>query len=333
MPGRVGLAAAVLLVAATTTACTALFPFGDPASTCLLGVWEQNRVQDVAVLGDFAFVASGDEVLALDVSVPGSPNEIGAFQLLDCDGLDCGEAVAIAASGAKLVVGTNVGAVIELDPGAPTTLSRVGYVGPLGGPITDVAVAEPWAWVAHQRPEAEGAELLLIQLGADEVDIHQSADLEGNAAGLFVGDLLVAVAAGGSGVVPFSNPTEPVHGETLDTPGSAQAVTATEDGWLVADQTALRLVRSGREPSTLLDRDPPGLTAADFLDVVIAEGRAVVAAGAAGLLVVDPREKPAIFTPVPQAAPALRLVVDRGRAYVARGDDGLAIVDLACAGE
>ncbi|HEC33286.1 MAG TPA: hypothetical protein ENI37_01045, partial [Chloroflexi bacterium] len=281
-----------------------------------------GRTEDVAVQGDYAYVAVGLRLVVLDVSEPITPTEIGSTMPFP----QFVEGVAV--SGTLACVADGMAGLRIVDVSDPSTPVEVGvYDTP--GYAEGVAVAGQYAYVADGH---YGLRVVDVSDPAQPVEVGYAYPLnytfdvvvEGNTAYL-------AAAGAGLLMADLSDPSHPVELGSLDTPGYAYGVDVTGDTVYVADGwEGLRVVdvSDPAHPVEVGSCATPGWA----FDVAVVGSTAYVADAFGGLRVLDvsapgqPVELGGYEVP---GAHAMRVAAVGDTAYVADRDWGLQVIDVS----
>jgi hypothetical protein len=201
-------------------------------------------VEDVAVKGAHAFVVDGESLLALDVSVPASPREIGRLdRVLGAVALRVADDLAVAAQWEQ--------GLFVIDVTGSSTPRRAATVSLPGG-AAGLDLVLPLAYVASDDAGLHVVDVSIPAaprlLGTLDTPGHAEAvGVSGNRA-------VLADSLGGVHLVDVDDPSAPLLLASLDTPGNASGVAFAGDTALVADGAGgLRVLRVGPPP-------PPGAT-------------------------------------------------------------------------
>ncbi len=279
-------------------------------------------VEDVAVVGNTAFVAAGGAGLYIvDVSNPARPVVAGS---LDTPGYAEGMVVV----GRYAYVADGPAGLRVVDIGNPTHLAEVGRAYNLNYAF-DVAVEGGYAYIA-----AAGAGLLVADISDPTKPREVGAlDTPGYAYGIAVSGTTAYVADGWGGlrVVDIADPSRLREIGSVDTPGWAfnvevQArVAYVADGW-----GGLRVLDVTKQatPAEIGSYQPDRVFASSL---VISENRLYVADREAGLRVIDALDpaRPVqlgLYRPFGYAAD---VGAAGNYAYVAAGQYGLRVVDIS----
>jgi hypothetical protein len=314
----------------------------DPSNPVDAGAWTSadaahpGTAHDVVVASGRAYVADGEAGLRIvDVASPGGMAEVGAFApegtdilsvVVETDGLGGGARAYVTDRSLGLRV------IDVSDPAHPALLSEMA--------LPDVA--NGLALDGHLLYVAAGVSGLQV---VDVTDPQQprvvgSAGLVGNTSYFFDvtvsdGRAYVADIINGLQVIDVRAPAAPALAGGRDLPGTAvgaalatgiggdTALVASGDGGLAVLALA---ADGGLSPRAMLHAPAPVLGVA----AVPGTGRALLAAGEAGLLVADVSDPshPSIVAAAETPGEAQAVAFEAGLAYVADGSQGLAVVDL-----
>jgi hypothetical protein len=335
-----------------------------PFELTLAGSWDTpGSARDVAISGDYAYVADGSSGLqVIDITNPASPTLAGSYDTP-------GYARGVAVSGDYAYVADDLSGLQVIDitnPAIPTLAGSCDTPGYALG----VAISGDYAYVADftsglqvidisdpTTPTLEGScdtpgdafgvgisgdyvYVADFTSGLQAIDISDpttpalegSCDTPGNALGVTIsGDYAyVADETLGLKVIDISDPTTPTLASSYDTPGNALGVTISGDYAYVADYgVGLQVIDISNPASPTLEGscDTPG----DARGVAISGDYAYVADGGSGLQVID-RSNPASPTPAGTCDTpgwARGVAVSGDYAYVADGGSGLQVIDIS----
>ena len=276
---------------------------------------------DVDVVGNYAYVATGLELLILDITNPAAPNVVGRY---DTPGSACGVTVvghlAYVAGGAAGLEIFDIA-----NPAAPTLVGSYGHIGYIDG----VSVVGNMAYLAN------------ISFGLQILDVANPAApslvkalyLATGAHSVTVVDNLAYVAGGDAGlvIVNVTNPAAPSVLARCDTPGLCRGrYRSGQSGptW----RTVIWACKSWTSPTRRQQRCWGGGGTVNWaFGVAVAGNRAFVASNMAGLQVFDisnaaaPSRLGSYDTP----GSAYGVTVVGNLAYVADEFGGLQIVGVA----
>jgi parallel beta-helix repeat protein len=281
-----------------------------------------GRTEDVAVQGDYAYVAVGLRLVVLDVSEPITPTEIGSTSPVS----QFVEGVAINGTEVYLAVGTTGLRVVDVsDPTDPVEVGAYDTPGYAEG----VAVVSQYAYVADGH---YGLRIVDISDPTRPTETAYAYPLN------YVFDVAVDgqyayLAAAGAGllVVNVSDPAHPVELGTRDTPGYAYGIDVVGDMAFIADgweDLYVVDVSDPTHPTVVGSYNTPGW--AFGVDVV--GNRAYVADASGGLRVLDvsdPTNLAELGSYAVSGGHAGSVVVVGSTAYVTDRNWGLRIVDVS----
>lgn len=278
--------------------------------------------QAVGVDGNYAYVAVGLRLVALDVSDPKAPRELGATEPLQGDVRD----VAIAGDFAYLAAGGGGLYVVSLSiSGQPKVIGAYDTPGYAEG----IAVAGRYAYVADGPG---GLRIIDIEDPSKPTEVAVAYPMN-YAFELALAGKYAYVAAAGAGllVADVSNPKRPVELGRYDTPGYAYGITVAGTTAYVADGwEGLQAVDISNplQPKQSGFYDTPGWA----MDVATAGARLYVADAYAGLRVLDvsdagkPKDLGGYTVPSGHAA---KVAVSGSMVYAADIYQGVHIVDVS----
>ena len=281
-----------------------------------------GRTEDVAVQGDYAYVAVGLRLVVLDVSEPITPTEIGSTMPFP----QFVEGVAVSGTLACVADGTAGLRIVDVsDPSTPVEVGAYDTPGYSEG----VAVASQYAYVADGH---YGLRVVDVSDPAHPAETGYAYPLN------YVFDMVVEgntayLAAAGAGLLmaDVSDPAHPVELGSLDTPGYAYGVDVLGDTAYVADGwEGLRVVDVSNPayPAEVGSYSTPGWA----FDVAVVGSTAYVADAFGGLRVLDvsdpgqPVELGGYEVP---GAHAGRVAAVGDVVYLADRDLGLQVIDAS----
>jgi hypothetical protein len=281
-----------------------------------------GRTEDVAVQGQYAYVAVGLRLVVLDVSDPSAPREIGSTtpfpQFVE----------GVSVSGGQAYVATGMTGLHVVDISDPTSPVEVGFYD-TPGYAEGVVVTGHYAYVADGH---YGLRIVNVSDPTHPAEVAYAYPLN------YIFDVVVDgqyayLAAAGAGmlIADVSKPARPIELGSWDTPGYAYGVAVAEDVVYVADGwESLRVVNVGdrAHPVEVSSYDTPGW--AFGVDVV---GSTLYVADAfAGLQVLDvsdPTHPSELGGYEVSGGHAGSVFVVGNTAYVADRNWGLRIVDVS----
>jgi pimeloyl-ACP methyl ester carboxylesterase len=276
----------------------------------------------VAVVGNNAYIASGDGLRIINVSNPLVPTEVGFY---DTPGYALGvEVVENYAYVADHASGLRV-----INVSSPTTPTEIGYYD-TPGIARGVAVSGNYAFVA----DSYDLRIIDISSAASPIEVG-TYDGPGEALGVAVADDYAYFAdgdAGGLRVIETSNPAFPTEIGSYDTPGTAYGVTVVSSYAYIADgSTGLRVVNVSNpaSPTEVGFYATPG----SAWDAVVANNYAYIADDFSGLRIIDIANPAAAnevgYYDTPTPGFARDVAVSGGLIYVADAYGGLLILRFA----
>jgi hypothetical protein len=281
-----------------------------------------GRTEDVAVQGDYAYVAVGLRLVVLDVSQPITLTEVGSTTPFPqfVEGVTISDTLAYAADG---IAGLRI--VDVSDPAAPVEVGAYDTPGYAEG----VAVAGQYAYVADGH---YGLRIVDVSNPADPAEVAYAYPLN------YVFDVAwdgqyAYLAAAGAGllVVDVSDPARPTEVGTYDTPGYAYGVDVVGDTVYVADGWQGLRVLDASDPQHVNEvglYDTPGWA----FDVTVMGSTAYVADAFGGLRVLDVFDPAHLVELGDYEMPgghAGRVVAVGDIAYVVDRDRGLQVIDVS----
>jgi parallel beta-helix repeat protein len=217
----------------------------DPRHVARVGLYQGfGECRDVAVAGGIAYLATGDDLLLVQVSDPSHPTYLGRINMCEPDELLTG-AVGLAVSGNLAYVATQMSGLRIVDVSNPTQPTLIGAASWPNGFLQDLVVAGGLAYVA----DSDG--LTIVDVSDPR---HPSrigfCDTPGFAEGVALSGHYAYVADGGTGlaIIDVSDPRAPLLVATSDTVGYTQDVTLADGTVCVADLYAGVLILQMDEP-------------------------------------------------------------------------------------
>ena len=290
----------------------------NPAMPTLVGAAAVGEASDVAIAGNFLYVATGLGLTVLSLTNPVSPSFVGA------EGTGISERIAVAGNTVILAdFNPKIHAVDISDPFQPRRVAtfemqrwpsgmamagEYAYVGIDGNSFRILDVSNPHA------PEPVG---VWEDFGADRAAVVGTrAYLTSNQSN-----------QGGLISVDVSNPTFPSLRWVLDTPGTATNVVISGEWGYVADMSSLLVIYIAT-PNPFIVGSVPGT---QVFDVAVVGNYAYVVSGANDLQVVDVSDP---LSPVVVGSASIpggpgHVVVSGNYAYVTEFLMGLTIVDIS----
>lgn len=237
-----------------------------------------------------------------------------------------GQAYAVAAAGARLLLADGGGGLRVVDPADPDQPQQTGHTA-LADQVRAVATVGAWAWAAIGASGLQAIDLT----DPDQPAPAGTADCPGFAQDLAVQGDRAYVAQGAAGVAVFdlADPAAPVH--LADLPGQdfVRGIAVGQGVLLAADGTAGILLFALDGPALPAAADTLD-TAGNCQDVAVAGAWIYAADGAGGLvvlaLVAGPQLVPVATLPLPGTAMTVTVAGDS--LLVGGGDGGLHLVDV-----
>ncbi len=281
-----------------------------------------GRTEDVAVQGDYAYVAVGLRVVMLDVSEPVTPTRVGSTTPFP----EFVEGVTV--SGTLAYVADGIAGLRIMDVSDPSKAVEIGvYDTP--GYAEKVAVVGRHAYVADGH---YGLRIVDVSDPTDLAEVAYAYPLN------YVFDVAVDgqyayLAAAGAGLltVDISDPAHPMELGAYDTPGYAYGVDVVGGAAYVGDGwEGMRVfdVSDPRHATEAGKYDTPGWA----LDVTVLDNTAYVASAFAGLRVLDvsdPAQIVELGSFEEPGAHAEHVAVAPGLVYLADRDRGVQVLDAS----
>jgi hypothetical protein len=282
--------------------------------------------QAVAVAGNYAYVGVGSRLMALDVSTPSSPREVGSSEPFGASVRDVqifGNTAFVAAGGAGMYT-------LDIsDPAHPTTIENYKFFGYTEG----VIVAGKYAYVADGP---DGLRVLDIADRTHPVEV--SAVYKLNYAfdvAIEGGYAYIAAAGAGLLVADVSDPTHPKAISSYGLPGYAYGITKSESTLYIADGwEGLQVlnVSDPAKPQSIGSYNMPGWA----MDVATAGDMLYLADASGGLRVLNVSDKSKITEigsfPTRDGHSG-HLAINGNTVYVADTHLGIHIVDVSAPSE
>ena len=278
--------------------------------------YTSHDARSIAVTGDYAYVVAWG-LLIIDVSSPGSPNEVGSYWNPNYRAWD----VAMSGNYAYIVEYSYGLRVINVyDPSSPIEVGS--YQTP--GNATGVAVSGTYVYVAEE-------DLRIIDvLNPDNPNQIGYYQMPGSAYDVTVsGNYAFVVGGYGLRVINVSNPYSPTEVGSYSTGGGMLGVTVSNNYAYVSDgYLGLQVfdVSSGI-PSKVGSYNTPGYANG----ITVTGNYAYVADDSSGLLVIDisSPESPLLVGYYDTPGSAFDVAISGNYAYVADGLSGLRIIDIS----
>ncbi|WP_370574707.1 PGF-pre-PGF domain-containing protein [Methanomethylovorans sp.] len=279
-----------------------------------------GSISNVAVVGNYAYLGQGQDMLVVDITDVSDPLEVGRITTPSLV-----NNVAVSGNYAYVANGENGLLIVDITNKATPTI-KGNYT---SGSAYGVAVSENYAYVA------DGEDGLVIVDVSDPASptLEDVYDTAGDASGVVVSGDYAYVADGTNGlvVVDIADPSSPSLEGTCDTAGDASDVAVSGNYAYVADDTSGLAIINIANPSspTLADSYD---TANHALGVAVSGSYAYVADGDGSSLVIvnitDPAAASSAAVYSATEGYAYDVAVSGNYAYVAYGRSGLAIVNV-----
>ena len=284
------------------------------------GYHEPNDALNVAVAGDYAYVADWRGLIILDVSDKTDPKMVG-----NCTAADRAKGVAVAGDYAYVAADDNGLVIVDVsDKTDPVVVGNYDT-----SEAQDVAVAGDYAYVADFYNC-----LVIVDVG-DKTDPQYAGGYDPNDGFTFdvavVGDYAYVTNGNGLLIVDITDKTDPQEAGRYDTTGWAQGVAVAGNYADVADEQEDGLVILDVTDKTDPEEVGHYNTANSAKDIVVVGDLAYVADWKNGLVIVDVSDKtdPREVGHCDTDDDAGGVAVAGDYAYVADDDNGLVIVELA----
>ncbi len=292
----------------------------DPSTPELVGSCDiGDYVSDVAVAGNYAYVANGGLGI-INISSPWWPVQVGWYIGAE------GGVQGLAAAGDYVYAAAAEGGLQVLDVSNPTNPARVG--GAAIGSAREAVVVGDYAYMADGY---RGLRVIDVRDPASPVGAAEY-DTRGYAHGVLVAGNYAYMADGGAGlqVMSVSNPTSPVPVGGYDTSGYAYGVLVAGNYAYMANGGAGLQVMNVSNPTSPV---PVGGydTSGYAYGVLVAGNYAYMADGGAGLHVLDVSNpaSPVRVGVCDTSGYAYGVAVVGNYAYVADGGAGLQVIDVS----
>jgi len=280
-----------------------------------------NEAQDVAVDGDYAFVADGGDGLAvIDISDETNPQEVGRYNT-------GGTALGVAVFGDYVYVADDSNGLLIIDITDKADPQEVGDYDPFFSNAKDVTVSGDYAYVAY------GSRGLYVIDITDKTDPQRVGryNTDGDALGVAVSGNYAYVADDDNGlvIVDITDETDPQEVGHYDTSGSAEDVAVMDDhAYLVDSSDGLLIIDITDET------DPQEVGSYDSFfggpwGIAVAGEHAYVAVDGAGLSIMDISDTtdPKIIRDYRTPNNILNVAVVDNLIYAADWDGGLVIIE------
>ena len=278
-----------------------------------------GSISSVVVVGNYAYLAQGQDMLVIDIADPSSPSSVGSVTtpaLINN--------IAVAGNYAYIADGENGLVIVDITNKATPSLRGTYATDSAYG----VAVAENYAYVADGYNG-----LLIVDISnPDAPSLKGTRNTDGYSASVTLSGNHAYVADGADGlvVIDTTNPSNPTIAGTCDTSGNAVDVAISGNYTYVADDANGLVVIDTINPAnpTITGNVNTGDTA---LGVAVSGNYAYVANNNGGLVVVNIANKDsptiaAVYTGT--AGYAYDVAIEGNYAYTAFTRSGLAVVDI-----
>ena len=199
-----------------------------------------TKMDDVAIAGDFAYVASNDRgFLVINISNPKSPVVVGSIDTFSANGIAiAGDYAYVADFSGLLVININ-------NPQSPIVVGSVDT----SGRAIEVAIAGDFAYVA----DVSGLKVISIS-NPQSPTVVGSVDTPGNAIEVAIAGNFAYVADSYNGlqVINISNPQSPTVVGSVDTFGIANGVAVSGDFAYVSGFKGLKVINISNPQSPIV---------------------------------------------------------------------------------
>lgn len=287
----------------------------DPLYPTLVRAVPTQTGYNVSVVGNHAYVAAGDRLEIVDVSIPTQAVIVGTY-------LTASEATNAATASGNLAFVGWFGQMLVLDVTNPADPRWVGDIAP-GDGMWEIVIDAGVAYVADHN---EG--LVLVDVTGPASHVVGNLPLPRYPVGLDVsGDYAyLGLGTWGVRIIDVSNPASPVNRGQVDTPGEAQRIRVRDNIAYVADQAGdLQIL-------DIADPDAPRIASSyakvgHCLDVALAGNYAYLVDGFSILDITQPTA-PVQLGYLTTLYNSRRVEVSGAYAYVIDRDQGLVVVDV-----
>ena len=295
---------------------------GNPTAPTVIGSLVGAGGYGVAVLGDFAYIAGGNDLEVVDVSDPTTPVEVGTLSAP-------GDALGIAVSGSRAYLAAGDAGLHVIDISNPAAPQLLGTANTPGDAL-EVTWVDGYAYVADGT---SGLQVVDVRGSAAPFLIVGSADTPDEALDITVSGHTAYVVDDRAGVQIFdvTDHTLPLSIGSTDTPGQASGVATLGRYVYVADGTAGLQVIDAANPvgPTLVGRVETESTAWS----IVRAGDYAYTTESNRLRVIDvtdPAAPKVVGSLAEGGSGSLQadIALEAGRAYMARDGSGLWIADV-----
>jgi hypothetical protein len=269
----------------------ALFPALAASQDCIyyenylhwVGEIQLSSAYDMAVSGNFAYIADADEgLVVVDITDPSNPRMAGSVNTP-------GSAFGVAVLGGYAYVIVPYSGLQVIDITNPESPQIVGSVDSTGPQVWRIAVSGSYAYVGDFYSldviDVTDPKNPFIVGSVDTPDGFQDIAVSGSYAYLAVGD--------GLQVIDVTDPTNPIISGSVETPGGAYGVAvvgsyaylATNTGWPAPVVGSLQIIdiADPNDPQIIHSVVTPG----EVFDVAVLDSYTYLAVRGVGLMVVD----------------------------------------------
>ncbi|MFA0821670.1 MAG: PGF-pre-PGF domain-containing protein [Methanomethylovorans sp.] len=278
-----------------------------------------GSISSVVVVGNYAYLAQGQDMLVIDIADPSIPSSVGSVTtpaLINN--------IAVAGNYAYIADGENGLVIVDITNKATPTIRGTYATDSAYG----VAVAENYAYVA----DGDSGLIIVDISNPDAPNLKGTRNTDGHSASVTLSGNHAYVADGVDGlvVIDITNPANPTIAGTCDTNGNAVDVAISGNYTYVADESNGLVVIDTINPAnpTIAGNVNTGDTA---LGVAVSGNYAYVANNNGGLVVVNVANKDsptiaAVYTGT--AGYAYDVAIEGNYAYTAFTRSGLTVVDI-----
>lgn len=294
----------------------------DSSGVSCLGRYWYSYTTDVAVRGDFAYLADGDAGLRIvNISNRAAPQEITLLELYgSANGLELSGNYCYLADGWSGLRIVNIS-----DPSSPTLTSTFATE----GSAQNVAIGGNFAYIAEWNTENRGG-LRIVDISDPENPAQVGFCNLGSQEGLAVrGDFAYVFGLGRLNVIYIRDPTRPDLVSTTLTPHPVELVLADRYAYLTSSSVGLVVIDliMPDSPSIVGHWEAPDLT----MGVTLIDTLAYLACYGDGLFILNVSNplRPVELGSCDLPENSYTVSVSGGTAYIANSYNGLRIVDVS----
>jgi hypothetical protein len=290
-----------------------------------------TQAADVAVVGDFAFVADVAGRLAVfDVSDPSAPALAGSVATASA-------ALDVAATDGRFAFVAEVGDFETFDTSRPDAMVGLGHI------VEDALGVAPYDYFGFSYAVLVGGGMTVVDVSSPDspTTLRQLSLFNGYDVAVQDGFAYVADQAEGLHVVELGDhPDRPVVASDFDTPGTARDVIVSPPSgsdarllaWIADGVNGVVAVDVTDAAAPVLVGSSP--TRGSAAGVAMQDASLFVADSEAGLTIVDVSDPsaPSVIGGVDTPGIATDVELSGSSAFVADNSGGLAVIDLGCAG-